>query len=558
MTASAWTFTALGAALAALATLVQMLRWLRVLSHEEYRLRAVPHFYLRWAFPPSVSANAVTKVSGVSSRILAAPFSVAGRAAGSIGPTSGLTNSPKERVTRRPISLPMVFLVVEALAITSGATPLVLVIAALFGLTYPFGLTIRSRTTPLSWGGKLWTTALFASALTVAVFFALWTVWTWEGAAAVTIVVNPLLVSVAGVPARIHLKRLERRLVRRARQRLAALGTQVVLIVGSAHGSEVRHYLRYLLGDALDVVGLTPPSPSAPQVAAHLLDAPSPLRRLLVEVTAPEPTAAKELASLLRPDVVIVTTVGFEGYGVIKSAERARAALTTLCESARSVVVTSEDEQLRQLPSALRSPGRSVLTAGRSPRDDVQVDGTPTQWTVRIGGVELGTVTPPPRGRATALACALAGARTLGLTPEQLARRLSELPAPPTTMAETVASNGLHVMVDLAGATPESARDALRPVRDATVTGRRVVVTPGLIGLGRVQASENYKLGALVQQANASLIAIGRTNAEALLEGFGGSAQRFDRRSEAVEWVRRHLGGDDAVLYLNEMPDYYP
>jgi hypothetical protein len=34
--------------------------------------------------------------------------------------------------------------------------------------------------------------------------------------------------------------------------------------------------------------------------------------------------------------------------------------------------------------------------------------------------------------------------------------------------------------------------------------------------------------------------------------------QVFDRREEAVAWVRANLGRGDAVLYENDLPDTYP
>ena len=54
------------------------------------------------------------------------------------------------------------------------------------------------------------------------------------------------------------------------------------------------------------------------------------------------------------------------------------------------------------------------------------------------------------------------------------------------------------------------------------------------------------------------LVVVGRTNAAALVAGYGTAARRVDRRDQAVAWVRSTLTEGDAVLYLNDLPDHYP
>ncbi|MGH8874745.1 MAG: glutamate ligase domain-containing protein, partial [Acidimicrobiia bacterium] len=91
--------------------------------------------------------------------------------------------------------------------------------------------------------------------------------------------------------------------------------------------------------------------------------------------------------------------------------------------------------------------------------------------------------------------------------------------------------------------------------------GERVVVTPGMVELGSRQADENRAFAAEAAGAATALVVVGRTNRRALLEGAsGGSASVMvvDSRSDAVAWVRDHLGPGDVVLYENDLPDHYP
>ena len=114
---------------------------------------------------------------------------------------------------------------------------------------------------------------------------------------------------------------------------------------------------------------------------------------------------------------------------------------------------------------------------------------------------------------------------------------------------------------------------------------RRVMVTPGMVELGRSQAPENRLLGEQAVQVADEVIIVGRTNRAALLAGATGWDMRTARRAirgrnarslfndrtddratvrlmasrdDAVSWVRTNLSDGDAVLYENDLPDHYP
>ena len=108
--------------------------------------------------------------------------------------------------------------------------------------------------------------------------------------------------------------------------------------------------------------------------------------------------------------------------------------------------------------------------------------------------------------------------------------------------------------VELAGALA-----ALRLLGEAGETGRRVLVTPGMVELGRRQAEENRAFGSAAAEMAAELVVVGDTNRAALLAGVkGNTPATFRTREAAVRWVRENLVSGDAVLYENDLPDHYP
>ena len=118
--------------------------------------------------------------------------------------------------------------------------------------------------------------------------------------------------------------------------------------------------------------------------------------------------------------------------------------------------------------------------------------------------------------------------------------------------------SGLTLIDDTFNANPASADVALSTLRDVPVSGRRVVVTPGLVEMGSQKRVSNERLALRAVELGFELVVVARTNARDLSRGAHGRVMRVDVREQAVEWVRAGLDGDDAVLYLNDLPDHYP
>jgi UDP-N-acetylmuramoyl-tripeptide--D-alanyl-D-alanine ligase len=141
--------------------------------------------------------------------------------------------------------------------------------------------------------------------------------------------------------------------------------------------------------------------------------------------------------------------------------------------------------------------------------------------------------------------------------------RLATLPVPANRLQRYVAEGGYVVLDDTFNSNPTGARLALARLAMEAPTGRRVLVTPGMVELGRIQSEENASFADAAGSVVSDLVVVARTNRQALSEGArrqgGGTAVVLvDRLDEAVAWVRQHLGPSDAVLYENDLPDHFP
>jgi UDP-N-acetylmuramoyl-tripeptide--D-alanyl-D-alanine ligase len=230
-----------------------------------------------------------------------------------------------------------------------------------------------------------------------------------------------------------------------------------------------------------------------------------------------------------------------------------------ITEHASTVVLNVDDARLTTWVEPLRAQGKRVVTTGSSSEGvDARVLVEAGRWTFIIEGVNVGSLDVVVGVQPTNLACALGAALALGVEAKSLLERARGVTPVANRLNVVTAPSGVLVIDDTFNANPASAQAALSLLSSLELSGRRVVVTPGLVELGAEQNSENLRLAQRVAALPAELVAVGRTNIVALVAGYEKEPKRFDHRDEAVAWVRSTLIPGDGVLYLNDLPDHYP
>jgi UDP-N-acetylmuramoyl-tripeptide--D-alanyl-D-alanine ligase len=243
----------------------------------------------------------------------------------------------------------------------------------------------------------------------------------------------------------------------------------------------------------------------------------------------------------------------------MKRLEVIEAAKYEITELASVVIVNVDDLVLARWPQRLAESGKRVRTAGSTNESaSVRVSVEGANWTVSIDGTVIGVGPALVGVQPTNLACALAAAFELGIEKGELLDRVRRVSAIENRSNVVTAASGVQVIDDTFNANPASATSALKVLTNMALTGRRVVVTPGLVELGREQYEENLALARKIAFHRAELVIVNRTNAVPLMLGFEGPVRRFNTRDQAVTWVRSALVPGDGVLYLNDLPDHYP
>jgi UDP-N-acetylmuramoyl-tripeptide--D-alanyl-D-alanine ligase len=271
------------------------------------------------------------------------------------------------------------------------------------------------------------------------------------------------------------------------------------------------------------------------------------------------PGEIRELTSWCVPEIAVVTAIGPVHLERMKNLDVIDAAKREITERASSVVLNIDDMRLNSWVRDLRAEGKRVITAGSAVVGaEVRVTSDAHRWTIIVDGVTIAELDEIVGVQPTNLACAIAAAHEIGVSALAIAARLNEVQPAASRLNVATSPTGVVVVDDTFNANPASAIVAVNTLASLAVSGRRVVVTPGLVELGVEQYGENLRLAQLVDAVPADLVAIGRTNIVALFAGYSRRPRRFDTRDDAVQWIRDTLVKGDGVLFLNDLPDHYP
>ena len=491
---------------------VQSLRWLRIAQREHY-LPSVGSFALRWWR------------STLQNRLL-----------GAFG--------------------------VVAVAVSFVAS-IGLVLVAVLVVVAPIGLSLTGRTAPLAWTPRLQASAGTTAALTIGLVAAAY-LFDVPGGFGLVMLAFPVLVDVGLVVWNPIQRRLDQQWVEQAKDGLARSGARVVAITGSYGKTTTKGYLAHMLATRTTVTA-SPASFNnrmglARAVNEHLgagTDV------FIAEMGTYGPGEIRDLCSWIPPQVAVLTALGPVHLERMKTLEAIAAAKREIFERSSVGVILIDDPRLAAIATeeALNRRMVTVSTVGQA----ADVHGDPGSGRITVEGNLIGQV-DPNRIQIGNAACAVGAFIALGFDPAGLEESLASLPTPPHRQVATTSERGFVVIDDTFNSNPAGAERGVKLLAEAA-GGRRVVVTPGMVELGSMQARANTEFARNAAAVADDIVIVGRTNRGALEagvreaggpDGGGASVHFFDTREDAVVWVRETLGVGDAVLYENDLPDHYP
>jgi UDP-N-acetylmuramoyl-tripeptide--D-alanyl-D-alanine ligase len=426
---------------------------------------------------------------------------------------------------------------------------------------WPVELAVRGRTSPLRWTRRLRTLAAVTSALLVGGTAVLGL--TGKMFAAIWVAGVPIVMEVALVITRPIERTIGRKYVHQATEKLERVKPVVVAVTGSYGKTTTKAYIAHLLSGNHQVLA----SPASFNNTAGLSRAINEHLAPGTDVFVAEMGAyglgeIAEMCSWVKPTIGVITAIGPVHLERFRTLDRTARAKAEILAGVRTGVINADEPRLAPAGDALVARGGTVIRCStKDETADVAVLVRGEGLEVRVRGESIASLEARP-GFPMNVACAVGVAIALDTPAALIAKLLPTLPTPEHRQSVTASSKGVVIIDDSYNSNPAGAAAALDLlVRHSSPGRRRVVVTPGMVEMGRLQREANREFAASASKVATDFLVVGRTNRRALLEGAreGGAAVTVvATREGATAWAREHLGPGDAILYENDLPDHYP
>lgn len=279
----------------------------------------------------------------------------------------------------------------------------------------------------------------------------------------------------------------------------------------------------------------------------------------------------KEMTKLVTPDIGIITSIGpchLETFKTIDNIAKTKYELIEGLSGDGWAIFNYDNEYVKKLADMTYI--KKILYGLNNHKDlDVYAEDIVT-------GIEGSTFTLNIKGKGT-VECKtkllgkhnvlniLAGAATgyaLGMSLVQIASGIEKIEPIQHRLQLINPGTGVIVIDDAFNSNPDGAAAALEVLSEFK-NNRKIIVTPGMIGLGDLEYEENKKLGEGIAQVCDIVILVGEARTQAIKDGLLASdfikeniiIVKSLKESETV--MKTLLKKGDVVLFENDLPDTY-
>ncbi len=362
---------------------------------------------------------------------------------------------------------------------------------------------------------------------------------------------------------------IRKRIVARATAKLNASDVIRIGITGSFGKTSVKEILNTVLSQKFRVLS-TPASYNTPMgIALTVKGLDSTHDVFIAEMGARNKGDIKELVDIIKPDYGVLTGINnqhLESFGSLEAIKNTKFELFEGLKAGGAGFFSSDSEGARELFGRFDGEKYAAGMAGENNfvfATDVITDEKGMSFMLNIKGeqpVKCNTVLLG-RHSVSNICLAAAVAYKLGLTPEEIAMGVNRIPALKHRL-ELLPNNKNIVIIDDSYNSNEDGTRAAMAVLD-TFKGRKIVLTPGLVELGKMENVVNMEFGKTLSKHADIVIVIGKHNAEMLISGLlgGGFPKENILFAKSLNKGNALLNGivheGDVVLFENDLPDNY-
>jgi len=372
----------------------------------------------------------------------------------------------------------------------------------------------------------------------------------------VALSVMPLLSFVSvfiAVTVLLPLDRLLKRgiLSRAGKLRQSLPNLSVIGITGSVGKTTTKELLAHILSDRKILI--TPAHVNTEMGVANLM-----LRKLkdehqlfIVEMGAYRRGEIKLLCSLVQPQIGVITFIGKQHLGLFGSQEdlcHAKGELFSALPPSGHAFLNADTQFCDHLMKLAACPVQTVGTGGHATYEafDIQETGGGISFTLRDTAFVL-----PLQGthQVTNVLLACAVAEVLGVPIAECAKRLKSFKGPAQTFEKREGEQGQIVLDDTHNASPASFRAAIEWARSAS-TKKKILVTAGLLELGKEECAIHQELGTLSRDVFDDVVFLSKKCVQSFELGFGKSVKVAPKKKFKIA-----LSSDMLIVCEGRMPE---
>ena len=341
--------------------------------------------------------------------------------------------------------------------------------------------------------------------------------------------------------------------IRKAKKALSECKCVKVGITGSFAKTSVKNIACTVLSQKFSVIA-TPASYNTPiGIARSVSKLGTDCDIFLAEMGARKEGDIRELCDMVAPDYGIVTGIcaqHLETFGTVDNIAREKGVLRDFTQKGCVCGKTAFDAGID-----------GTFVEGRDfEAEDVVCTTEGTDFTLRIKDerVKIHTVLLS-RHAAEDVALAAALCYMLGMSLNEIKAGISCVQPVPHRL-QKMDGNGLNILDDSYNSNVNGAKEAIETLR--LFGGKKYVVTPGLVEMGRLAGKANRELGANLVGLDGILL-VGSTLVLSVRTGYleaGGEESKLrvvPTLQSAQEIISKELVAGDSVLFLNDLPDIY-
>ena len=347
-------------------------------------------------------------------------------------------------------------------------------------------------------------------------------------------------------------------------------GLTVVGITGSYGKTSTKMILYNILKDYIPTY-TSPESFNTPMGLSKVInnELDESARVFIAEMGARYVNEIEELAKLVKPDIGVITNIGpchLETFGSIENIITTKFELADAVKKDGYLILNVDNENIKnEMKKRNLTPGTvSVKSEDATISAKIlSADENGTSFEVHFPE-EVRVLKTPLLGEHNIIniLMAILVARRFNISNDQIEAAVSKLPQVEHRLNVIKNPAGLIVIDDAFNSNPDGARAALN-VLNSFKSGKKVIVTPGMVELGDMMYDENYKLGQEIARMTDISILVGEEITKPIQDGVGDENIETHKSfvvnslKEATALFPNLLAPGDVVLFENDLTDIY-